>query len=428
MMFTHTAAFFLGVSSFLMTVQVSAWTPASLARMSSARSRPSSSLSRRWATVESDVTTSTSSTTTTTLSPEFQAALTHAQDKIKSVIPQDKQAAFLPLLSHFVTEYITASQDAYLAGNTEECAPQTAAQRILNGIGMGLKFGVGPNKFQFDVSNIAMRGKHPEQENGNTMDFYQFGCDFFRPCMNLRDSVVLGQDNMARAQAQLDAGENVVYLANHQSEADPQVVSACFEIAGYGVQAADMVYVAGHKVTTDPLAIPFSMGRNLLCIHSKKHIDADPATKPLKQKQNLRAMSALLDRFKQGGNAIWVAPSGGRDRRDVASNTVPLAPFDNKTIDMFRLMANKSKVKTHFYTLAMVTYDLCPPPDFVDPGVGESRNVRYVPVGIAVGEECESVGGLECRKAFCQHAMDQCQADYEALLEQIQSKKVAATK
>jgi glycerol-3-phosphate O-acyltransferase len=30
--------------------------------------------------------------------------------------------------------------------------------------------------------------------------------------------------------------------------------------------------VAGDRVTTDLLAMPFSMGRNLLCIFSKKHV------------------------------------------------------------------------------------------------------------------------------------------------------------
>ena len=31
----------------------------------------------------------------------------------------------------------------------------------------------------------------------------------------------------------------------------------------------------------------------------------------------------------------------------------------------------------------------------ISAGVGEERNVRFVPVGIACGKEVESVGGLE---------------------------------
>jgi glycerol-3-phosphate O-acyltransferase len=83
---------------------------------------------------------------------------------------------------------------------------------------------------------------------------------------------------------------------------------------------------------------------------------------------------------------------------------------------MFRLMGNKSKVKTHYFPLAMVSYDLCPPPDFVDPGVGEQRNVRFVPVGIKCGEEVISEGGLDRRQEFCEQAMQTCLDDYKELL------------
>jgi glycerol-3-phosphate O-acyltransferase len=161
------------------------------------------------------------------------------------------------------------------------------------------------------------------------------------------------------------------------------------------------------------------MGRNLVCIHSKKHIDADGETKPLKQKQNLLAMGGMLKSLKEGGCAIWVAPSGGRDRRDVETGEVPIADFDSKTLDMFRLMGNKSKVPTHYYPLAMVSYDLCPPPDHISAGVGEERNVRFVPVGIACGKELESVGGLEKRAEFCKNAMKATQEGYAQLLDEI---------
>ncbi|GAX12825.1 glycerol-3-phosphate O-acyltransferase [Fistulifera solaris] len=376
--------------------------------------------SYRMASVEEDISTTTK-TAEETLLPEFAQALEMAQTKLlQSISPEMKtklsSSSMLPLLQHFLQEYMTASQKAFLDGQTEVCHPQQVVQRILTAIQYGFQFGMGPNKYQFDVSHTALRGT----EEGNTVDYYAFGCDFFRPVMNLKKSQVLGKDNLQQAMEQLQRGENVVLLANHQSEADPQVVSVCLELAGYAQQAADMVYVAGHKVTTDALAIPFSMGRNLICIHSKKHINADAETKPLKQKQNLKAMSAMLKSFKEGGTLLWVAPSGGRDRRDTATGAVPCAPFDSKTIDMFRLMGNKSGVPTHYYTLAMVSYDLCPPPDYVEAGTGEQRNVRYVPVGIHMGQELESVGGLESRKDFCAHAYEQCVADYETLLQAMQ--------
>jgi 1-acyl-sn-glycerol-3-phosphate acyltransferase len=52
---------------------------------------------------------------------------------------------------------------------------------------------------------------------------------------------------------QAGRGENVVFFANHQSEADPQVMSVMLEKAGYKKEAEQVIYVAGHKVTTDPL-------------------------------------------------------------------------------------------------------------------------------------------------------------------------------
>ena len=43
--------------------------------------------------------------------------------------------------------------------------------------------------------------------------------------------------------------------------------------------ATDVIYVAGDRVVTDPLCKPFSMGRNLFCVHSKKHMGDDPEVK-----------------------------------------------------------------------------------------------------------------------------------------------------
>lgn len=354
--------------------------------------------------------------TSTSLSPEFQAAMDVAQNKLQEAIPEAYHDKMLPLLSHFVTEYLTASQAAAADGK-EMSTPDLAAQRILTAVEQGLMHGIA-DPFKFESSHVALRG----DQDFNDVDYYEFGCDFFRSVMKA-PATVLGQDNLDQLVKQLEAGENVVFLANHQSEADPQVVSVCLEEVGHDELAQKCIYVAGHKVTTDPLAIPFSMGRNLICIHSKKHINADTETKGAKQRDNLKAMGAMLNSLKKGGTLLWVAPSGGRDRRNVETGEVPLAPFDSKTIDMFRLMGNKSKVPTHFYTLAMSSYELCPPPDSVEAGVGEQRNVRYVPIGIAVGEELESTGGLEGRHKFCETAFQQCEADYEALLQAMKEDK-----
>jgi glycerol-3-phosphate O-acyltransferase len=352
------------------------------------------------------------------LTPEFEGAMAQVVAALKSAVESPKM---LDPLLHFVEEYFSACCEASLAGD-ESITAESTALNMQSAVQYGLKHGT-TDKYTFGVTHTALRGKDPESEDGNTIDFYKFGCDFFRPAMNSEASSVLGLDALKKAEEQLAAGENVVFFANHQSEADPQVMSVMLEKAGMNKMAEDLVYVAGHKVTTDTLAIPFSMGRNLICIHSKKHIDADADSKPIKQRQNLMAMNGMLKLLKKGGTSIWVAPSGGRDRREIGVDRVPLAPFDQKTIDMFRLMGNKSKVPTHYYAVSMISYDLCPPPDFIEAGVGEQRNVRYVPVGIAVSDELENVGGVESRHLFTEHAFEVCEKGYDDLIASLKTEE-----
>lgn len=365
------------------------------------------------------------------LRPDFEATREVA---VKQLVETLKTPSLQGPLIHFVNEYFGALSAAAESGATNPdgsaITAKEAAGQMLRTLQFGVTYGLGPNKFVFtDVAHKALRGavSDPRYSDddfktrlGNDVetDFYTAGCDFFRPAMDLDNSLLLGGSNLEQALEQIRAGENVVFLANHQSEADPQVVSCLFETMGedIGKFAADVSYVAGHKVTTDPLAIPFSMGRNLICIHSKKHIDTDPEMKPAKQRQNMSAMSSMLGMMKAGGAAIWVAPSGGRDRRDVATGKIPIAPFDQKTVDMFRLMGNKSKVHTHFYSMSMVSYDLCPPPDFIDPGVGEQRNVRFTPIGIAISDEIPNVGGAEKRHLFTECAEKEATDGYNELL------------
>eukprot|EP00581_Thalassiosira_minuscula_P011175 CAMPEP_0183721002 /NCGR_PEP_ID=MMETSP0737-20130205/13452_1 /TAXON_ID=385413 /ORGANISM="Thalassiosira miniscula, Strain CCMP1093" /LENGTH=456 /DNA_ID=CAMNT_0025950961 /DNA_START=136 /DNA_END=1506 /DNA_ORIENTATION=+ len=402
-------------------------------------------------TTEGDTTAATSADTTAAenaaanglndtgrapLTPEFQGARDAAAAMLTKSLPNP--ALEKPLM-HFMDEYFASLATSAKAGNKNldgsEVTAEQAMKTFMSTLQYGMKYGLGvgndKGKFIFeDVRHRAMRGDgrgdaRYETEEMKAMlgedlstDFYAAGCDFFRPSMDLENSLVLGRENLEKAREQIDNGENVIFLANHQSEADPQVVSCLFEKVSpeMGDLAAHVTYVAGHKVTTDPLAVPFSMGRNLLCIHSKKHIDADPETKPAKSRQNMSAMNSMLTGLREGGMAIWVAPSGGRDRRDVSTGKIPIAPFDQKTVDMFRLMGNKSKTPTHFYPMSMVSYDLCPPPDFVEAGVGEQRNVRFTPIGIYVGEEVPNVGGAEKRHLFTEKAEEDAIEGYEELL------------
>jgi hypothetical protein len=65
--------------------------------------------------------------------------------------------------------------------------------------------------------------------------------------------------------------------------------------------ATDVIYVAGDRVVTDPLCKPFSMGRNLFCVHSKKRMDDFPELKAEKQKTNRRTLSAMLKALREVG-------------------------------------------------------------------------------------------------------------------------------
>jgi len=345
------------------------------------------------------------------LSPAYATAKEQLMAQIRASAPKgfpiEKWDGYI---EHFVTEYGQTIQES------GKYSPEFFASNMLSIFQFGFKFGLpaSPDHYTFDTAHTAIR---------EPFDYYEWGCNFFRPAMNLEKSVVLGEENLKNAFEQVKAGDNVVFFANHQSEADPQVMSCMLEAVGLGREAAELTYVAGHKVRTDVLAVPFSMGRNILCIHSKKHIDADPETKSDKTAENLKTMGAMQQMMKQGGLSIWVAPSGGRDRRNVATGEIPIAPFDQKTIDMFRLMANKSKTPTHFYPLSMVSYNLCPPPDTVEASTGEARNVRFEPVGIACGKELESVGGLESRHLFTEHAQQVVEENYQLLLDAISQKK-----
>ena len=99
------------------------------------------------------------------------------------------------------------------------------------------------------------------------------------PIVRLCVRVILSSDLLGCSlHTQVKDGDNVVLFANHQSEADPQIFSVLLD-PKYPGFAEQTIFVAGDRVTTDLLAGPFSMGRNLLCIFSKKHIENPPELK-----------------------------------------------------------------------------------------------------------------------------------------------------
>lgn len=227
-------------------------------------------------------------------------------------------------------------------------------------------------------------------------DFYRFGIDFVKGVIDDEISRVFGLNHLDLMRAQLAKGENVILLANHQTEPDPQVICYLLEPT-HGDIASLMIFVAGHRVTTDPLAIPFSMGCNLLCIYSKKHINYPPKDKPRKVQENQKTLKKMEELLSEGGQCIYVAPSGGRDRKN-SKGEVEVAPFNAESIELFRIIAKQSGKPVHFYPLALNTYTLFPPPKEVEKELGERREVSCGPAKIAFGPEIDMELNLELPK------------------------------
>lgn len=218
-------------------------------------------------------------------------------------------------------------------------------------------------------------------------NYHLFGIDMLRPLINFQKSKLLGLPFLHQIANQIQKGENCIFLANHQTEADPQILDLIFS-PYYPTIAKEMISVAGSRVTTDPFSIPFSLGRNLLCIYSKKYIDTPPEMREQKQRHNRQTMNIMRTLLNEGGKCIYVAPSGGRDRLS-SSRVVEVAPFDPNSVEMFRMVANHGDRKTHFYPLALNTYSLLPPPQEVHKGLGEARHTSICAVGVAIGEEID---------------------------------------
>jgi glycerol-3-phosphate O-acyltransferase len=183
-----------------------------------------------------------------------------------------------------------------------------------------------------------------------------------------------------------------------------------------------MIFVAGERVVTDPVAVPFSMGRNLLCIYSKRYIDHPPEEKLKKQLHNKRTMELMSTLLSEGGKCIYVAPSGGRDRPN-GEGIVEVAPFDPQAVEMLYLMSKKAKRPTFFYPLALNTYALLPPPQEIRRELGEARTTQKGAIHIAFGPRvdmehfpgCEDKDKHAKRKARANYIWNLVKEDYETI-------------
>lgn len=254
------------------------------------------------------------------------------------------------------------------------------------------------------------------------VDYYQIGLEMIRPLIIFESSKVLGLQNVDRMVDQMKKGNNVILFANHQTEPDPQAISLLLEKT-HPQFAESIIMVAGHRVTTDPLASPLSMGRNMLCIYSKKHIETPPEKKEEKMQHNQRTMKKMGQLLAEGGKCIYVAPSGGRDRPD-ANGKVDVARFDPQSIEIFSLIAQQSCQPTHFYPLALATYQLLPPPNSIEREIGERRFAQCTPIHLAFGEEidmerfpgCEIKDKRQKRKLRSDYIWELVRKDYQLLI------------
>lgn len=223
-------------------------------------------------------------------------------------------------------------------------------------------------------------------------DYYKFGLDFTTALIDVPASRLKGEVNLRKAAAQVAAGENVVFLSNHQSEGDPYAIDVLFDWVG-GMErkyCEEVVFMAGDRVRDDPVVTPFSVGRNLLTVYSKKHINDIPKMRSDKLKHNRRTIASTVSLFKKGGTTLWFAPSGGRDRRDPQTGSVEVSSFDADAVDVMLMTAKKAGNPTHFYPMALVTYTMFPPPETVgDATLGEDRKCDYGPCHMAVGDEID---------------------------------------
>jgi glycerol-3-phosphate O-acyltransferase len=233
--------------------------------------------------------------------PKLAAVTSEAQFKgvIQGLVASGKMPAQLePAWEYFYDNYKKAVVNSGVPGADEKLVTQVQAT-ILDNV---LNQAVDPYTFPSFHSRIV-----------EPYNYYEFGQRYVATLIDFKNSVLGHRARWDRINELLDAKHNVVLLANHQTEADPGVFAHM--LAGtHPHLATDVTYVAGDRVVTDPMCKPFSMGRNLFCVHSKKHIDDVPELKASKMETNRKTLVAMQRRLNEGGTLLWIAPSGGRDR------------------------------------------------------------------------------------------------------------------
>ncbi|KAK7855489.1 glycerol-3-phosphate acyltransferase [Quercus suber] len=214
-------------------------------------------------------------------------------------------------------------------------------------------------------------------------DYYMFGQNYIRPLVDYRNSYVGNISLFYEMEEKLQQGHNIVLMSNHQTEADPAIIALLLEATNPRI-AENMTYVAGDRVLIDPLCKPFSIGRNLICVYSKKHLTDIPELVEMKRKANTRSLKEMALRLRGGSQLIWIAPSGGRDRPYPHTEDWYPAPFDTSSVDNMRRLVEHSGTPGHIYPMALLCHNIMPPPPQVEKEIGEKRVISFHGVGLSV--------------------------------------------
>ncbi|XP_019058197.1 PREDICTED: glycerol-3-phosphate acyltransferase, chloroplastic isoform X2 [Tarenaya hassleriana] len=252
-------------------------------------------------------------------------------------------------------------------------------------------------------------------------DYYMFGQTYICPLVDFKNSFVGNASVFCEMENKLRQGHNVVLISNHQTEADPAIISLLLE-AKHPYVAETIKCVAGDRVITDNLCKPFSMGRNLICVYSKKHMYDDPELVEMKRRANTRSLKEMATLLRSGSQLVWIAPSGGRDRPDPFTGECHPAPFDSSSVDNMRRLVEHSDAPGHIYPLALLCFDIMPPPPQVEKEIGERRVISFHGTGLSVAPEisysdvvanCSNPN--EAKEAYSQALYESVKEQYDIL-------------
>ncbi|GLC41494.1 hypothetical protein PLESTB_001005500 [Pleodorina starrii] len=292
---------------------------------------------------------------------------------IKGLVASGKMPSYLePAWEYFYDHYKSAVVNSGVPGADEKLVTQVQAS-ILDNV---LLQAVQPYTFPSFHTRIT-----------EPYNYYDFGQRYVGTLIDFKNSVLGHRERWDRVQELLSQKHNVVLLANHQTEADPGVFAHMLA-STHPQLATDVIYVAGDRVVTDPMCKPFSMGRNLFCVHSKKHMDDVPELKAAKMETNRKTLVAMQRQLNAGGTLIWIAPSGGRDRPNADGVWSP-DTFDPAAVELMRNLLQRAKQPGHLIPMSMYSFPLMPPPKTVDKSIGERRLTAFTGVGISLCEELD---------------------------------------